>query len=244
MHSGITRSPSTSPMWTGQPPRLAPWSFSELRVPSGSSPGHTGRACRPPSADGKLALPLFLPNTLQYGLSVEPAQWAKAHFFVGFGTFSNMQQEAVASKIEEIAQRVAASEGLEIVQVEVKGGGGQRLVRIAIDKPAGVTHADCELVSHQVGTILDVEDVVPDGRYTLEVSSPGVERKLFKPQDYQRFQGKKAKISLRDPVEGRRNWEGTLAGFADGCVTLETEPGKARTFPLEQIQKANLKFEW
>ena len=153
-------------------------------------------------------------------------------------------REVVTSKIEEIAQRVAESEGLEIVEVEVKGGGVQRLVRIAIDKPAGVTHADCELVSHQVGTILDVEDVVPGGRYTLEVSSPGVERKLLKPQDYQRFQGKKAKISLRDPVEGRRNWEGMLGGLAEGGVVLETEPGKTRTFPLEQIQKANLKFEW
>ena len=153
-------------------------------------------------------------------------------------------QEAVASKIEEIAQRVAESEGLEVVEVEVKGGGVQRLVRIAIDKPAGVTHADCELVSQQVGTILDVEDVVPGGRYTLEVSSPGVERKLLKPQDYQRFQGKKARISLRDPVEGRRNWEGTLAGLAEGGVALETEPGKTRTFRLDQIQKANLKFEW
>ncbi len=154
-------------------------------------------------------------------------------------------REAVASKIEEIAQRVAESEGLEIVEVEVKGGGGvHRLVRIWIDKPAGVTHADCELVSQQVGTILDVEDVLPGGRYTLEVSSPGVERKLLKPQDYQRFQGKKAKISLRDPVEGRRNWEGTLAGFAEGSVALEIEPGKTRQFPLEQVQKANLKFEW
>jgi ribosome maturation factor RimP len=154
-------------------------------------------------------------------------------------------REAVASKIEEIAQRVAESEGLEIVEVEVKGGGGvHRLVRIMIDKPEGVTHGDCELVSQQVGTILDVEDVLPGGRYTLEVSSPGVERKLLKPQDYQRFQGKKAKISLRDPVEGRRNWEGTLAGFADGSVALETEPGKTRQFPLEQVQKANLKFEW
>jgi len=153
-------------------------------------------------------------------------------------------REEVASKIQEIAQRVAESEGLEIVEVEVKGGGVQRLVRIAIDKPAGVTHADCELVSHQVGTILDVEDVVPGGRYTLEVSSPGLERKLLKPQDYQRFQGKKAKISLRDPVEGRRNWEGTLAGFSEGNVVLETEPGKNRTFPLAHILKANLKFEW
>jgi ribosome maturation factor RimP len=153
-------------------------------------------------------------------------------------------REPVASKIEEVAQRVARSEGLEIVEVEVKGGGGNRLVRIAIDKPEGVTHGDCELVSQQVGTILDVEDIVPGGRYTLEVSSPGVERKLLKPQDYERFQGKKARITLREAVEGRKNWEGTLAGFAGGVVMVEIEPGKTRQFPFEQIQKANLKFEW
>jgi len=152
-------------------------------------------------------------------------------------------QEDIASKIEAIARRVGESEGLEVVEVEVKGGGNNRLVRIAIDKPEGVTHGDCELMSQQVGTILDVEDVVP-GRYTLEVSSPGVERKLIKPQDYERFQGKKAKITLRDAVEGRRNWEGTLAGVAGGAVVVETEPGKTREFPLNQIQKANLKFEW
>jgi len=151
--------------------------------------------------------------------------------------------EDIASKIEAIARRVGESEGLEVVEVEVKGGGNNRLVRIAIDKPEGVTHGDCELMSQQVGTILDVEDVVP-GRYTLEVSSPGVERKLIKPQDYERFQGKKAKITLRDAVEGRRNWEGTLAGVAGGAVVVETEPGKTREFPLNQIQKANLKFEW
>ena len=152
--------------------------------------------------------------------------------------------EDVASKIEEVAQRVAQSEGLEVVEVEVKGGGNNRLVRIAIDKPQGVTHGDCELISQQVGTILDIEDIVPGGRYTLEVSSPGVERKLLKAQDYERFQGKKARITLRDAVEGRRNWEGTLAGFAEGAVTLEIAPGQTRRFPLAQIQKANLKFEW
>ncbi|HWB83759.1 MAG TPA: ribosome maturation factor RimP [Bryobacteraceae bacterium] len=153
-------------------------------------------------------------------------------------------QEAVASKIAAIAQRVAESEGLEIVEVEVKGGGGSRLVRISIDKPSGVTHADCERVSQQVGTILDVEDVVPGGRYTLEVSSPGVERKLFKPQDYQRFQGKKARLTLRADVDGRHNWEGTLAGWESGVVVLETPDGKTMRFPFEQIQKAHLKFEW
>jgi ribosome maturation factor RimP len=153
-------------------------------------------------------------------------------------------KEAVTSRIEEVAQRVAQSEGLELVEVEVKGGGGFRLVRIAIDKPEGVTHADCELVSQQVGTILDVEDLVPGGRYTLEVSSPGVERKLLKPQDYQRFQGKKAHITLRQEVDGRRQWEGTLAGIEDGVVVLDTAPGKTIRFALEQVQKANLKFEW
>lgn len=153
-------------------------------------------------------------------------------------------KETVASKIEEIARRVASPEGMEVVEVEVKGGGAHRFVRISIDKPAGVTHGDCELVSQQVGTILDVEDVVPGGRYTLEVSSPGVERKLLKPQDYQRFQGKKARITLREAVEGRRNWDGTLAGFEGGAVALEIEAGKTIRFPFEQVQKANLKFEW
>ena len=151
-------------------------------------------------------------------------------------------QETVASKIEEIAQRVAQSEGIEVVDVEVKGGGNNRFVRISIDKPAGVTHADCELISQQVGTILDVEDVVP-GHYTLEVSSPGVERKLFKPQDYERFQGKKARITLREPVENQRYWEGTLAGYGDGIITLDAG-GRELRFPFEQVEKANLKFEW
>jgi len=153
-------------------------------------------------------------------------------------------RDTIAAKIEEIAQRVAESEGMELVEVELKGGGAQRFVRISIDKPSGVTHADCELVSQQVGTILDVEDVVPGGRYTLEVSSPGVERKLAKPADYQRFQGKKARITLREPIEGRRNWEGTLAGLSQEGVGLEVGPEKILRFPLEHIQKANLKFDW
>jgi ribosome maturation factor RimP len=153
-------------------------------------------------------------------------------------------REAVASKIEEIAMRVAEPEGIEVVEVELKGGGNNRFVRISIDKPGGVTHGDCELVSQQVGTILDVEDVVPGGHYTLEVSSPGVERKLSKPEDFRRFSGKKVKITLRDAVDGRRNWEGTLAGFEDGAVSLDLGDGKTMHMALDQVQKANLKFEW
>jgi ribosome maturation factor RimP len=152
-----------------------------------------------------------------------------------------MRQDVV-SKIEEIADRVARSEGIEVVEVELKGGGRNQLLRISIDKPEGVTHADCELISQQVGTILDVEDVVP-GHYTLEVSSPGVERKLLKPTDFERFRGKKVKITLNQPVQNQSYWEGTLAGYRDGIVTLEAA-GNQVNFRLDQVAKANLKFEW
>ena len=152
-----------------------------------------------------------------------------------------MRQDVV-SKVEAIADRVAQSEGIEVVDVELKGGGRNQLLRISIDKPEGVTHADCEFISQQVGTILDVEDVVP-GQYTLEVSSPGVERKLLKPRDFERFQGKKVKITLHQPVQNQTYWEGTLAGYRDGVVTLDAG-GKNIDFRLDQVAKANLKFEW
>jgi ribosome maturation factor RimP len=152
-------------------------------------------------------------------------------------------RELVASKVEEAAQRVTLAEGLELVEVEVKGEGNSRLVRITIDKPAGVTHGDCQLVSDQVGAILDAEDSIP-GHYTLEVSSPGVERKLLKPKDYERFQGQKATITIREEIDGRRTWEGTLAGYADGVISLETKPGETRNIRFDQVKKAHLKFEW
>ena len=153
-------------------------------------------------------------------------------------------REEILDKIQQIAQRVGESEGLEIVDVELVGGGRNRVLRIFIDKPAGVTHADCEFVSQQVGTILDVEDVLPGSAYTLEVSSPGVERKLSRPQDFVRFQGQKIKIVLREPVESRRNWEGVLTGFSEGVLTLEPVQGQAVSFDMKQVQRANLKFEW
>lgn len=153
-------------------------------------------------------------------------------------------KETIVAKVTEIAERVGQSEGIEIVEVNLLGGGGQRVLRIFIDKPAGVSHADCELISQQVGTILDVEDVIPGSRYTLEVSSPGVERKLSKPRDFERFLGKRAKIWLREPVGDKRHWEGVLAGFSGGVVTLEPAPGQALRFDLGQVEKASLKFEW
>src|SRR5581483_12377390 len=99
-----------------------------------------------------------------------------------------------------------------------------------------VSHADCEFISQQVGTILDIEDVIPGDSYTLEVSSPGVERKLSKPKDFERFVGQKAKVTLREPVENQRHWVGTLTAFEDGHVTLEPQPGKQIRFPLAQVE--------
>src|SRR5579883_805603 len=149
---------------------------------------------------------------------------------------------AAIEKIREIAERVAGREGMEIVDVRLLGGGPSRVLRIVIDKPQGVTHADCEFISQNVGTILDVEDVVPGGSYTLEVSSPGVERKLTKPREFERFVGQKVKVVLRQPVENQRHWVGALKNFADGVITLEPAPGKTVQFPLDQVEKANLKF--
>src|SRR5437868_12767648 len=111
-------------------------------------------------------------------------------------------------RVREIAERVAASTGLEIVEVELRGGGKARMLRAFIDKPGGVTHEDCANFSREVGTILDVEDAVPGGPYTLEVSSPGLDRKLLRPSDYERSVGKLVKLTTHEPVEGDRHFEG------------------------------------
>ena len=151
---------------------------------------------------------------------------------------------AVVEQVQQIAERVGTGAGIEVVDVQMLGGGGSRLLRIFIDKPEGVTHADCEFISENVGTILDIEDVIPGARYTLEVSSPGVERKLTKPREFERFVGQKVKVVLRQPVENQRHWVGALKSFAEGIITLEPSPGRSVQFPFDQVEKANLKFEW
>src|SRR5580704_17676357 len=155
---------------------------------------------------------------------------------------SVIDKEATVAKITEIAQRAGEAEGLEIVEVQRLGAGRGRVLRIFIDRPEGVSHADCEFISQQVGTILDVEDVLPGESYTLEVSSPGLERKLFKEKDFERFVGQKAKVILREPVENQRRWEGKLAGISEGIVALEPTNGRVIRFPFSQVEKANLKF--
>jgi ribosome maturation factor RimP len=190
-------------------------------------------------------------------------------------------------KIRGAAERVARSEGLEIVDVEWKVG-KQRFLRVYIDKVPGgreaanipkpaavisdavgqflrqdsgqvgaaevahdpypkISHADCERVSQQLSVILDVEDLIPGpAGYTLEVSSPGMDRALKKAADFERFKGRLAKISTSEPVGEAKFFEGRLAGFADGKVRMELKGKEPRTVevPLEAIRKANLVVEF
>lgn len=154
-------------------------------------------------------------------------------------------------KVREIAERVAASAGLEIVEIELRGGGKARRLRIVIDKPGGVTHEDCADLSREVGTILDVEDAVAGGSYTLEVSSPGLDRKLLKAADYERFAGSRVKLMTRQPVNGNRHFEGKLESFHDGRLMLDMTPVRKKAkandgapqkleIELANVEKANL----
>ncbi|MGC2718795.1 MAG: ribosome maturation factor RimP [Candidatus Acidiferrales bacterium] len=152
-------------------------------------------------------------------------------------------------KIREAAERVAHSLGLEIFDVEFKIG-KDRLLRVYIDRlpgpenphDPGVTHKDCENVSVQLSDILDVEDLVPGPHYVLEVSSPGLDRKLLKPADYQRFVGRLAKIWLNEPVGKQPYYEGRLAGYSDGSVKFTVRDNEM-SVPYAAIKKANLVVE-
>src|SRR3984957_8553191 len=153
-------------------------------------------------------------------------------------------------RIRGIADRVAASSGLEVVEVELRGGGKARMLRIGIDKPAGVTHEDCASLSREVGTIFDVEDAIA-GAYTLEVSSPGLDRKLIRPADYERFTGSRIKLTTQQPVNGNCHFEGRLESFSQGRLTLDLNAARKKRRPeqasaekleidLANVEKANL----
>ncbi len=172
-------------------------------------------------------------------------------------------------KIRAAAERVARSEGLEVVDVEWKIG-KQRFLRVYIDRvpqrilaanaafaaeAAGadigdpdpkISHADCERVSQQLSVILDVEELIEGPGYILEISSPGLDRALKTPTDFERFTGRLAKISTTEPVGDAKFFEGRLAGFTDGKVRMELKGREAKSVevPLNMIRKANLVVEF
>lgn len=182
--------------------------------------------------------------------------------------------------IRATAERVAASHQLDVVDVEFQGSGKFRALRVFVEKNAperaklaesadaenlpkgvpieslsGVTHEDCASFARDFGTVLDVEDLIPGAEYTLEVSSPGLERKLAKPEDFARFQGSLVKLRTFTPVNNNRQWQGRLTRFADGLLTIDLsatkQKGKAKKnftekiidIPLANVEKANLVAE-
>jgi ribosome maturation factor RimP len=166
-------------------------------------------------------------------------------------------------RVREIAERVAASSGLEVVDLEFRGSGKARMLRVFLDKPGavagdplgGVTHGDCANYSREFGTILDVEDAISTS-YTLEVSSPGLDRKLTKAADFERFLGARMKLTTRNPVNNNRYFEGRLESFRDGLLLLDlsvashksrrkmgaasAEPGQKIGIEFANVEKANL----
>jgi ribosome maturation factor RimP len=192
-----------------------------------------------------------------------------------------LQMEAIRG----LAERVAGSHGLEVVDVEFGGGGKSRTLRVFLEKDAaerkrltervaageveadalpkgvpvellsGVTHEDCAAFATDFGTLLDVEDVVPGSEYTLEVSSPGLERRLSRPEEFARFTGSLVKLKTFTAVNNNRMWTGRLMGFADGVLTLDLaavkQKGKAKKaavaetmeIQLRDVEKANLVAE-
>src|SRR6266446_8438397 len=153
-----------------------------------------------------------------------------------------MESGSVAERIRDIAEHVAIDHGVELVHVELSGPEGHPTVRVFIDKPGGVTHEDCSEVSNQLGTVLDVEDFIHFA-YTLEVSSPGLERGLYQRADYERFAGRDAKIKARTPVNGQRNFRGRILGVTDDQVLVEDRTSGQVAIPLDGIVKANLEAD-
>ena len=147
-------------------------------------------------------------------------------------------------RVRSVAWRVTADRGFELVDVELKRAAGGQLLRVYVDRPGGIGLDELQSVSEEVSAILDAEDPI-DGHYTLEVSSPGLDRPLRGEADYRRFVGRLAKLSSYEPVEGRRHWTGRIVACDDGIVTLDLVGEKASArVPLAKVSHGRLEVEF
>ncbi len=153
-----------------------------------------------------------------------------------------MKIEGLEDRVRALAEPVVEGLGIEVVDVVYTSEYGRRVLRIFIDKPGGVTIDDCSTVSRELGTVLDVEDPIPQ-RYTLEVSSPGLDRLLVKERDFQNSIGKKVKVRTKEAIEGRKNFKAAVAGVEKGMVFLKDADGKNWEIALSNIDKARLEIE-
>jgi len=143
-----------------------------------------------------------------------------------------------SDELQKVLEPAIERLGYELTDLEVRLGGQGGLLRLTIDKPDGIDLDDCEKVSHAVSALLDVEDPVP-GNYNLEVSSPGLDRKLTKVEHFQRFEGETLKVTMRFPIEGRRRFRGKLVSTNDENIVVEVD-GESHSLPLAMLDTARL----
>ncbi len=153
------------------------------------------------------------------------------------------RDRGVAERVRAVAAPLAEAEGCELVDVQYRREGGGWILRVFLDKPGGITLDDCQRVSQQLGDLLDVEDPI-EHPYTLEVSSPGLERPLVSEADFTRFAGRVVRVQTEAPVEGQRRFRGRLLGIAGGRVRLEVDGGRQVEIPHAGVARANLVVEW
>jgi ribosome maturation factor RimP len=154
-----------------------------------------------------------------------------------------MDTRRIVSRIREVLDPILHQSDLELVDVTLRTEGGRWILRITIDCEGGVTVHHCTFVSRELGVHMDVEDLIPV-KYYLEVSSPGLDRPLKEEKDFERFSGRRVLIRTHRSVEGRRKIGGTLAGIADGIVTVDLEDGTRLEVPVEDISSAKLDYEF
>lgn len=159
-----------------------------------------------------------------------------------------MSQDTVSAKVVSIAEPLLASLGIELVEVEYQRVGRSSVLRLFIDKEGGVTLDDCSDVSHELSQLLDVEDFIRE-HYTLEVSSPGLDRPLKKEADFVRFAGRLVKARTYELLPDsagnkRKTFLGTLLGLENGVISIKLNEGQLAEIPLDKIAKVNLEFEF
>jgi ribosome maturation factor RimP len=159
---------------------------------------------------------------------------------------SGIASESIADRARRLLEPIIVREGFELVEVEWAREGPSWVLRLFVDRPGGVNVDHCQELSRTVETVLDVEDFI-EPAYSLEVSSPGVNRPLRKPEDFQRFAGERAHVKAYAPVDApggpRKNWTGTLRGFKDGAVEIEVD-GVMHRVPHDRIAKAHLEYDF
>jgi ribosome maturation factor RimP len=149
----------------------------------------------------------------------------------------------VVQRVAEAARPLVEAEGLELVAIEHQREPAGWVLRVYVGRTGGVSLDDCERVSRQLGDLLDVEDPI-EHNYTLEVSSPGLDRPLVTEADFARFTGSLARVQTEEPVGGQRRFRGRVLGVAGGAVRLETEDGRQVEIPHTAIERARLVVEW